>query len=174
MTSFVCALSIKHRNSRKWEKFKVGLKLILLDKDSGVKGEIGHFRELTTARTSIQATQSLKVVLETNSRVVDVLNTASELGQRIDEVAENLASLKDAYDKRKPDETTRKHLQNVRTKLGLDDSVTKASKDICDKLWNIYLPDMAKPVREARQTRRIPQMGRTERDRGQRYLWADW
>lgn len=132
MISFVdiCSLSIKLRLSGKWEKFKCGAKLILLDKDSGVQAEIERFKTLTAAHHSIQATQTLKTVLETNSTVARFLDTLA------DTFAETNQMLKQTEDHRKSEEIRGRRLLNIRSKLGMDDdSVMKASKALADELW---------------------------------------
>lgn len=136
MISFVdiCSLYIKMRDSNRWEKSKTGLKLIFLDKDSGIQEEIDRFENLTKAHHNIQGTQTLKVVLQTNSNVANFLEKSSE----------TYDILKDSEDKRKSDEVRRKHLRNIKAKLGLeDDSVVKASKAMSDEFYRNAVPETA-------------------------------
>ncbi|EFX01558.1 nacht and tpr domain containing protein [Grosmannia clavigera kw1407] len=142
MISFIdiCALYIKLRNSGRWRKFKAATKLILLDDDSGVKSEVEHFKTLTAAHGSVQATQTLKTVLESNSSLTAFLTEASETGRRIEEMAVYVIGLRDADDKRKSEETRRKHLVNIRDKLGIQEKALKASKEAYDELWHICVP----------------------------------
>lgn len=135
MISFIdiCALSIKLRNSGRWRKFKVAVQLVLLENDSDVKGEVEHFKSLTAAHSSVQATQTLKVVLETNSSLATILLKASDTQQSIDKMAVDFASLRDT---RKSEEERQGHLKNIKEKLGLkEDKVLQDSKNICDKHW---------------------------------------
>ncbi|KAI1410983.1 hypothetical protein F5Y13DRAFT_201740 [Hypoxylon sp. FL1857] len=116
----ICALSIQLRDSGKWRKFKSRMKHILIQDDSGIKAELEKFERLTKSHYSIQATQTLKV-----------------------QIANDVASLKAADDKRNSEDSKRKYIENIKKKLGIDDSVYKTSKERCDKPRKDSVPNTA-------------------------------
>lgn len=141
----ICGLSINLRQSGRWKKFKGDAKRIIFRDDSGVKDEIDNFNALLEAHQRVQGTQTLKTVLETNDKVAEVLNRASETGQKIDHLLLAVVDMKDSADKRKADEERKETITKIKEKLELTDSdratsALKASKDICDSLWHERLP----------------------------------
>lgn len=150
MISFVniCGLSIKLRNSGVWGNFKIEAKRVLFDDDSGVQREIEVLQELTKAHGEIQATQTLKTVLETNEKLTSLLDKAGEtefwqniMNVKIDKVnsitdstRNYVCGLKDSEDKRKSDRAHERNLENIKKKLCLSQSLIDASKDTCDNL----------------------------------------
>lgn len=138
MISFVtiCALSIRLREARTWDKFKVEAKLILLQKDSDVGKEVDNFHDLLAAHSVQQGAQQLLTLIYTKDVVTQVLYQASESGKRIDEILLTLAAIKDSTDRAKSEETVRANLSTIKDKLGLKDGVDKASRDVRDKFWH--------------------------------------
>lgn len=130
----ICGLSIELRNSGKLQKLKAITKLVLVDGNSGIKKELENLKRLTAAHSSVQATQTLKTVLENNDNVAGILIKASETGQHIDDILAYIANLRDADDKRNAEEARRKHMTNIRERLGVGEGVLKASKETYDKL----------------------------------------
>lgn len=139
MISFVdiCALSIKLRDSGKWRKFRVTTKAALFQIDSGVAEEIKQLEDQCAAHHSIQATQTLKVALENNAALVELLMRASETNQSVDVMAQGIKGLKESDEKRKEEEERKFHLSKIREKLGIDDKTVKASTDACSRLLRV-------------------------------------
>ncbi|KAI1374884.1 hypothetical protein F4677DRAFT_447150 [Hypoxylon crocopeplum] len=136
----ICALAIELRDSGKWRKLKSRTRLLLLHDDSGIGTEIEKFERLTQAHHSVQSTQTLKVLLETRSDLTVFLEKESERSQQI---ATDVASLKAADDKRSSEEIRRKHMENIKKKLGIEDSFYKSFKEMCDKPRKDCVPNTA-------------------------------
>ncbi|KAK3319420.1 nacht and tpr domain-containing protein [Apodospora peruviana] len=138
MISFVniCALSIKLREARTWETFKVEAKLILLQKDSDVGKEIANFHDLLAAHSVQQGAQQLLALIYNKDVVTEVPYQASESGKRVNEIL-------DSTDRVKNEETVRANLATIKDKLGLKDGIDKASQDIRDKFWHDRLDETA-------------------------------
>ncbi|KAF4460465.1 nacht and tpr domain containing [Fusarium albosuccineum] len=134
----ICALTIELRSSGKWHNFKSKFKLVILDEDS-VKEEIKNLRELTEGHYSVQATQTLKVVLDTKKDLANYLTSESERSQLI---SANVASLVASDDKRNVEDATRKHIDNIKRKLGIADSY-HALKEMCDLPRKDCMPNTA-------------------------------
>ncbi|KAI2616328.1 hypothetical protein GGR54DRAFT_241906 [Hypoxylon sp. NC1633] len=132
MISFVdiCALAIQLRDSRKWQRFKSRMKILLTKDDSGMKVEIEKFERLTKTHYSAQSTQALKILLETSSDLTQFLERESERSQQI---ATDVASLKASDERRNLEDNRRKHMDNIKKKLGIEDSLYKSFKQACDK-----------------------------------------
>lgn len=146
MASFVdiCALSVQLRQSGKWRKFKVGMKLVLLQNDSGVKEEIEHFQSLTAAHASIQGTQSLKILLESKSSIFTLLQKASDTGEQVEKITGTVGKIKDSEDKRNAKDIRQAQLAAIKKKLDLTEKapVSKSNK-IGDTLWDSCVPGTA-------------------------------
>ncbi|OTA57974.1 hypothetical protein K449DRAFT_398189 [Hypoxylon sp. EC38] len=142
MISFVdiCALSIQLRDSGKWRKFKSRMKQVLVHDDSKIKEELERFKRLTKAHHSIQSTQTLKVVLDTRADLTEHFDRQSERSQQ---VANDVASLKAADEKRNLEDSKRKYIENIKKKLGIDDAVYLSSKERCDKPRKDSIPNTA-------------------------------
>ncbi|KAI1442152.1 hypothetical protein F5Y02DRAFT_421269 [Annulohypoxylon stygium] len=136
----ICALSIQLRDSGKWRKFKSRMKFLMIHDDSGIKAEIEKLERLTNAHHSIQSTQTLKVVLDTRSDLTEYLNKESERSQQI---ATNVASLKASDDKRNLEDSRRKHVENIKKKLEIEDAMFNSFKDMCDKPRRDCVPNTA-------------------------------
>ncbi|KAI1135342.1 hypothetical protein F5Y05DRAFT_416329 [Hypoxylon sp. FL0543] len=142
MISFVdiCALSIQLRDSGKWRKFKSRMKHLLIQDDSGIKAELEKFERLTKSHHSIQSTQTLKVVLDTRGDLTEYFDRESDKSQQM---ANDVASLKAADDKRSSEDSKRKYIENIKKKLGIDDSLHISSKERCDKPRKDCVPNTA-------------------------------
>ncbi|KAI0384764.1 hypothetical protein F5Y04DRAFT_247759 [Hypomontagnella monticulosa] len=142
MISFVdiCALSIELRDSGKWRKFKSRMKLLIIQDDAGIEAEIGKIKKLTEAHHSIQSTQTLKVLLETKTDLTEYLDRESERSQQM---ASDVASLKAADEKRNSEEVRRKNVENIKKKLGIEESLYSSFMDMCDKPRKESVPNTA-------------------------------
>ncbi|KAI1873242.1 uncharacterized protein JN550_003495 [Neoarthrinium moseri] len=136
MISFVdiCALSVQLRNGSKWRKFWKDAKAALLDKDSGVAGEIENFKRLTQAHATVQATQTLKVVLESDSHLKTILYQNAEIGRKTDIIVSDVAVLRASNDKRTFEDNKQKYLKVIKEKIGWDEVATKQSETTCERL----------------------------------------
>lgn len=147
MVSFVdiCALSVELRETGKWRNFKNGMKLVLLQNDSGVKEEIDRFESLTAAHTSIQGTQSLKILLESKSDIFTLMQRASDTGEQVEKISGTVDKIKDSEDKRNAKEIRQAQLATIKKKLDLTEKapVTKSNK-IGDALWESCVPGTAR------------------------------
>ena len=142
MISFVdvCALAIRLRDSAKWKKFKSSMKVAILHDDSGIQAEIEKFQSLTKSHHSVQSTQTLKLLLESRSDLTAFLEEESERSQQI---ATDVASLKASDDNRKSEDNRRKHIDNIKKKFGIEDSVYKSFIETCDKPRKDCIPNTA-------------------------------
>ncbi|KAI0885020.1 uncharacterized protein GGS22DRAFT_162512 [Annulohypoxylon maeteangense] len=136
----ICALSIQLRDSGKWHKFKSRMKFLMIQDDSGIKAEIEKLDRLTKSHHSIQATQTLKVVLDTKTELTEYLDRESERSQQI---ATDVSSLKASDDKRNSEDTRRKYVANIRKKLGIEEALFKSFNDMCDKPRRDCVPNTA-------------------------------
>ncbi|KAI2467316.1 hypothetical protein F4781DRAFT_402847 [Annulohypoxylon bovei var. microspora] len=136
----ICALSIELRDSGKWRKFKSRMKLLLINNDSNIKAEIDKLEKLTRSHHSIQSTQTLKVVLDTRSDLTEYFDRESERSQQM---ASDVASLRASDEKRNSEDTRRKHVENIKKKLGIEDTLFKSFKDMCDKPRRDCVPNTA-------------------------------
>jgi len=130
----ICALSLEYAEQGKWHRFKATMKAVLLN-DETIKAEIEKFRELAAAHHSLQATQTLKVVLESNDDLRKLLEEASESGLQIGKISKDVASLKDSDDQRKTDDVKGRNMENIQKKLqlGLSDQ-TKSPMQLSQEL----------------------------------------
>lgn len=142
MISFVdiCSLSINLRDSGKWQKLKFKTKYVILQDDSGIKGEIEKFERLTKAHNSIQSTQTLKVLLDSRS---DFTVSLEKLAERTLQIATDIGSLKASDDNRKSEAGKQKHMDNIKKKLEIKDSVYNSFKEACDKPRKDCIPNTA-------------------------------
>lgn len=130
MISFIdiCSLSIQLRESKRFAKASREAKLVLFNKDSPVKDEVDKFKRLLAAHNATQATHTLKSVLATRQDIVAFLEDANDTNRVVHE-------LKNAEDLRKSATQGARYLQNIKSKLGLDDNaLTGASKITYDEL----------------------------------------
>ncbi|KAI0834307.1 hypothetical protein F5Y06DRAFT_307099 [Hypoxylon sp. FL0890] len=136
----ICALSIQLRDSGKWRKFKSRMKQLLIHDDSGIKAELEKFERLTKSHYSIQSTQTLKVVLDTRGDLTEYFDRQSEKSQQM---ANDVASLKAADDKRNSEDSKRKYIENIKKRMGIDDSLYRSSRERCDKPRKDCVPNTA-------------------------------
>ncbi|KAG4291518.1 hypothetical protein FPRO06_13739 [Fusarium proliferatum] len=134
----ICAMSIKFTKSRKWESFKSKVKVGLLS-DNSVGKSIENLRQLSQAHHTNQSTQSLKLIMETKQELVNHLNMQSEQHQQ---TSVKIASLVASENKRNFEDVARKHLDNIKERLGITNSY-KSLKDLGDSLNKDCAPKTA-------------------------------
>ena len=89
---------------------KANFKATFMDDDSGVKSEVERFHGLIEAHQSIQATQTLKGVLESGSTLKTVLFELSETGHKVDFVFRTI-------EKQTTDKNNKKEIEEIRKSL---------------------------------------------------------
>ncbi len=138
MISFVdvCAVYIQLRNTGGWRRFLTTTKVVLLQDDSGVKAALADFRAQVSAHSSIQATQELKTILETNSGVSKLLNEAAETKEQVGRIFFDVGTLKNAEDKRESEKSKKERQEKLKKYLGLQDGGLSASEDMRNKLYD--------------------------------------
>ncbi|KAH8592092.1 hypothetical protein B0O99DRAFT_689874 [Bisporella sp. PMI_857] len=135
MVSFVniCALSINLRdNASRWKRFKGSMKKVLLDDDSGVKGELDAFRSLIQKQSTIRETVTLENVLRNRKDLTQLLSMASETGQRLGDIATGVDMLTAAESNRKLEHVHKQQLENIRKKLLITNDT---SKTLYSNIW---------------------------------------
>lgn len=137
MISFVdiCALSIVLRKGSKWSRFKAATKKALLQDDSGLKDEIEQFERLIRGQQHVQATLTLEVTLSAKADLAAILGKACETGKKIDDIAIGILDLKEVESKKGIERTRQENLAKIRGKFAIDEKTIKASKEVCEKIW---------------------------------------
>jgi hypothetical protein len=137
MISFVdiCALSIVLRKGTKWTRIKAATKQALLKDDSGLKDEIDQFERLIRGQQNVQATLTLEVTLSAKADLAAILGKACDTGKKIDDIAIGILDLKEVESKRSQEKSRQENLAKIRTKFAIDDKTIKASKEVCEKIW---------------------------------------
>jgi alkyl hydroperoxide reductase subunit AhpC len=143
----ICALSIQLRDSRKWEsrwhRTSKTFKLVMFGDDCGVQAAISSFKDLAAAQTSIQATQSLKFIMDGNGDVKRLLLKASETGKLFGQIAADVGKLAENDEKRKADDTWKNNKETIREKLKVDKKTLDSTKEAGDQLWVQCVPETA-------------------------------
>ncbi|KAM6485833.1 hypothetical protein HDV62DRAFT_403210 [Trichoderma sp. SZMC 28011] len=150
MISFVdiCALAIVLRKGSRWKRFKAATKQALLNDDSGLKDEIEQFEKLVKGQQNVQATLTLEVALSAKADLTTILGKACETGKRIDDIAIGILDLKEAETNRSLEKSRQENLTKIRTKLAIDEKNIKASKDVCEKIWQRCITDSGDWLRD--------------------------
>ncbi|KKP01684.1 hypothetical protein THAR02_06230 [Trichoderma harzianum] len=150
MISFVdiCALAIVLRKGSRWKRFKAATKQALLNDDSGLKDEIEQFEKLVKGQQNVQATLTLEVALSAKADLATILGKACETGKRIDDIAIGILDLKEAETNRSLEKTRQENLTKIRNKLAIDEKNIKASKDVCEKIWQRCITDSGNWLRD--------------------------
>ncbi|PNP55504.1 hypothetical protein THARTR1_04334 [Trichoderma harzianum] len=143
MISFVdiCALAIVLQKGSRWKRIKAATKQALLNDDSGLKDEIEQFEKLVKGQQNVQATLTLEVALSAKADLATILGKACETGKRIDDIAIGILDLKEAETNRSLEKSRQDNLAKIRTKLAIDEKNIKASKDVCEKIWQRCITD---------------------------------
>ncbi|KAK0761408.1 hypothetical protein N5P37_006358 [Trichoderma harzianum] len=150
MISFVdiCALAIVLRKGSRWKRFKAATKQALLNDDSGLKDEIEQFEKLVKGQQNVQATLTLEVALSAKADLATILGKACETGKRIDDIAIGILDLKEAETNRSLEKSRQENLTKIRTKLAIEEKSIKASKDVCEKIWQRCITDSGDWLRD--------------------------
>ncbi|EHK18004.1 uncharacterized protein TRIVIDRAFT_122489, partial [Trichoderma virens Gv29-8] len=150
MISFVdiCALSIVLQKGSRWKRIKAATKQALLNDDSGLKDEIDQFEKLVQGQQNVQATLTLEVALSNKADLATILGKASETGKRIDDIAIGILDLKEAETSRSMEKSRQENLTKIRTKFAIDEKNIKASKDVCEKIWQRCITDSGSWLRD--------------------------
>lgn len=156
MISFVdiCALSIVLQKGSRWKRIKAATKQALLNDDSGLKDEIDQFEKLVQGQQNVQATLTLEVALSAKTDLAAILGKACETGKRIDDIAVGISDLKEAETNRSLEKMRQENLSKIRTKFAIDDKTIKASKDVCEKIWQRCITDSGSWLRDMEDYKR--------------------
>lgn len=123
----ICATCFNIHREGKWKNMKRNAKRILLD-DGAVQSELDNFKRLTQNQLNTQANLTLGVALEKNQYVSFIQMTTIEIETNTKTIKTDVSSLVETDQKKSLDETRRKYLTSIKTKLGIkDDQVTNAS-----------------------------------------------
>jgi hypothetical protein len=142
MVSFVdiCANCINIQKEDRWKSLKRNAKRVLLD-DRSVQTELENFKTLTQRQFDTQATLTLEAALDTKQYVAFIKTTTVEIGMDAKAIKTDVSTLVETDQKRTLDETRKKHLTTIKTKLGLKDDQIGRVIDERENIWKNSIED---------------------------------
>ncbi|KAK7994744.1 Nacht and tpr domain containing protein [Apiospora arundinis] len=141
MVSFVkiCAHVVNYQQGGSWERLKHKTKKAILNDDSGLKAEMSNFETLVQQQRHVEGTVVLEEVITSRKTIYQMLEQATETGQRIGDMHGKVNRLdEDATERREEKDKTKKLMKikdtlNVPGVVQLDTNTTQTCTNFYNK-----------------------------------------
>ncbi|KAK6836019.1 hypothetical protein PG987_006514 [Apiospora arundinis] len=141
MVSFVtiCAHVVNYQQGGSWGRLKHKTKRAILNDDSGLKAEMSNLESLVQQERDVRGTVVLEEVITSRKAICQVLEQASETGQRIQDMHGKVNRLDEDATERREEKDKMKKLTNIKETLNvrgvvqLDTNTTQTCTNIYNK-----------------------------------------